>query len=169
MTARALATALALAGLACAPSAAAPPQPLPFDHALHATVQLDDGPLTCPTCHAGAERGTHAGLPALPTCLRCHMRPQGDPPTDDEALVRAAAASGQPLRWVQVTRNPGHVYFSHGAHVARAGMGCADCHGDVTTWTEPPRHPEARLTRMDACLACHRARRAPTDCATCHQ
>ncbi len=163
-----LVCAFGLAG-ACATPAAAPPQPLPFDHALHATVELDDGPLGCTTCHAGAERGVRAGLPALSTCLSCHMRPQGDPPSSEEARVRELAASGVPLRWIQVTRNPGHVYFSHGAHVARAGMACAECHGEVTTWTEPPTVPLRHLTSMDACLACHRARGAPTDCVTCHQ
>lgn len=162
--------ALALVVLvACAAPTPAPPQPLPFDHALHATVRLDDGALGCTTCHPGAERGAHAGLPSLQTCLRCHMRPQGDPPSTDEARVRAAASSGQPLRWIQVTRNPGHVYFAHSAHVTVAGMACADCHGDVTTWIAPPTLPESRLTAMDACLACHRERGAPTDCATCHQ
>lgn len=154
---------------ACASPAAAPAQPISFDHAMHATVVLDDGPLACTACHAGAERGVHAGLPALSTCLRCHMRPQGDPPTETESLVRAFAMSGVPLQWVQVTRNPGHVYFSHRAHVIGAEMACAECHGDVTTWTSPPRHPEPRLTRMAACQACHRARGAPVDCATCHR
>jgi c(7)-type cytochrome triheme protein len=155
--------------VACAAPSDAPPQPLPFDHALHATVRLDDGPLACVACHPGAERGDRAGLPALETCLRCHMRPQGDPPSDAEARVRAVAASGEPLRWIQVTRNPGHVHFAHGAHVTVADMECADCHGEVTAWSEPPTLPEQRLVDMSACLACHRERGAPTDCATCHQ
>lgn len=156
-------------GVACGSPLAAPEQPIAFDHALHTTVQLDDGPLTCTACHAGAERGVHAGLPALATCLRCHMRPQGDPPSGAERRVRAVAEAGQPVRWIQVTRNPGHVYFSHRAHVIGAAMTCHDCHGDVASWTSPPRVPDARLTRMAACQACHRARGAPIDCATCHQ
>jgi hypothetical protein len=48
-------------------------------------------------------------------------------------------------------------------------MACADCHGDVTAWIEPPTAPDRRLTSMDACRGCHRERGAPTDCATCHQ
>jgi hypothetical protein len=156
-------------GAGCASPAAAPSQPLPFDHALHATVELDHGPLVCGDCHPGAERGTRAGLPALSRCLHCHVRPQGDPPSEAEREVRAAAAAGGPFRWIQVTRNPGHVRFSHGAHVTVAGMTCADCHGDVTAWTAPPTAPEPGLVSMTACLTCHRARGAPTDCGTCHQ
>jgi menaquinone reductase, multiheme cytochrome c subunit len=153
---------------ACAP-APAPAQPLPFDHALHLTVHLDGEALTCTDCHAGAERGTRAGLPALATCLRCHMRPQGEPPSDAERQVRIAAAEGGPFRWIQVTRNPGHVHFSHAAHVTRAEMACATCHGDVAAWREPPTRPEPALLSMNRCLACHREHGAPTDCASCHQ
>lgn len=169
MTGRRLATVALAAVAACATPTNAPPQPLPFNHALHATVRVDGDPLACTACHAGAERAAHASLPALATCLGCHMRPQGDPPSAAEARVRAAAASGAPFHWIQVTRNPGHVYFSHRAHVGLAGMTCADCHGDVTEWRRPPTDPDPHLTSMDACLDCHRERGAPTDCATCHQ
>jgi hypothetical protein len=153
----------------CAAPAEAPPQPLPFDHALHATVERDGEPLGCTACHPGAERGAHAGLPALTTCLTCHMRPQGDPPSDDEAKVRRMARDGAPLRWVQVTRNPGHVHFAHGPHVTGAEMVCTDCHDGVDGWRDAPTAPDPDLTSMSACLACHRDRGAPTDCATCHQ
>lgn len=161
---------LALAPLtACPEPAAAPPQPLPFDHALHLRVEVDGRPLTCTDCHPGAERGTRAGLPPLSRCLSCHMRPQGDPPGEAERLVRIAAAEGAPLRWIQVTRNPGHVHFSHGHHVTLVGMACADCHGDVASWRESPRRPNPDLRSMSRCMACHRARGAPNHCGTCHQ
>ena len=167
---RALVVALvALVALGCRAPRQAPPQPLPFSHALHLQVELADRKLTCTDCHAGAERGAHAGLPALPTCLRCHMRPQGDPPTEREGLVRAAAAAGGGFRWIQVTRNPGHVFFSHAAHVSVAKLACTLCHGDVAQWREPPRRPIAKLTSMRACMSCHRARGASNSCETCHQ
>lgn len=169
MTARCLALSALLVAAACRSRVAAPPQPIPFDHSLHLQIQLAAGSLACTDCHPGAARGTHAGLPPLSRCLGCHMRPQGAPPGPNEHLVRAAATAGRPLRWIQVTRNPGHVHFSHGAHVARAGMSCADCHGDVARWARPPTTPVAELTDMNRCLACHRERGAPTDCGTCHQ
>ena len=169
MTARAAAI-LLLAGLAgCLEPAEAPAQPIPFDHSLHVVLEIDGARLACTACHPGAERGAHAGLPALASCLRCHMRPQGDPPSELEREIRVAGAAGGPFRWIQVTRNPGHVYFSHRAHVTGAGMACADCHGDVAAWREPPMVPVADLTSMNRCIDCHRERGAPTDCGTCHQ
>lgn len=158
-----------VAAAACAEARSAPDQPLPFDHGVHVKVTQDGEPLACTACHPGAERGSHAGLPALATCLRCHMKPQGDPPSDDERRVRAAAAEGGPFRWIQVTRNAGHVHFSHGAHVTVAGMACADCHGDVAAWRAPPTRPNEDLRSMSRCLECHRDRGAPTDCETCHR
>lgn len=164
-----LAAASLVALAACRGPLAAPEQPLPFDHSIHVQLRLESGALGCTDCHPGAERGAHAGLPPLSQCLRCHMRPQGSPPGPRERLVRAAAAAGGPFRWIQVTRNPGHVYFSHRAHVSQARMGCADCHGEVSRWTRPPTAPVADLTNMQRCIACHREHSAPTDCATCHQ
>ncbi len=70
------------------------------------------------------------------------MKPQGDPPSEREHLVRKLAAEGAALRWTQITRNPGHVYFSHRAHVGIAALECFECHGDVESWKTPPVHPE---------------------------
>jgi c(7)-type cytochrome triheme protein len=150
---------------ACAGDGGGPVQPIAFDHRRHAGEQK----IPCVDCHAGAERAAHASLPALSRCLACHMKPQGEQPNPKEQAVREAAIRGGPFQWIQVTRNPNHVHFSHAAHVSLARMPCADCHGDVTKWTQPPRRPEPALTSMSACLACHRERGAPTDCTTCHQ
>ena len=170
MSARLALSLVLAAGLAagCRPRTA-PPQPIPFDHSIHVRVELDHRKLTCTDCHRGAEDGARAGLPALTFCLRCHMRPQGDPPSEREAEVRRLAAAGGRFRWVQVTRNPGIVYFSHRAHIKLAGLTCTDCHGDVASWRRPPTMPIKKLKSMSACLACHRERGAPTGCVTCHQ
>jgi len=155
--------------LSCGQSAV-PTQPIQFNHSLHMSVELaDDSKLTCFDCHPGAERGSHAGLPALTTCLRCHMRPQGDPPSDQEREVRRLFAGGDPFHWTQVTRNPSHIYFSHGAHVTLAKMDCSECHGDVTQWTKPPTQPVAKLRSMAACMGCHRKNGVSNLCGTCHQ
>jgi hypothetical protein len=143
----------------------APVQPIAFNHALHAGKQQ----IACTTCHAGAETAAHASLPPLSRCLACHMKPQGAQPNPREQHVRELAAQRVPVRWTQVTRNAGHVHFSHAAHVSLVKLPCADCHGDVTRWVAPPVEPDPALTSMGACLACHRERHAPTDCDTCHQ
>lgn len=154
---------------ACSGPSTAPAQPLPFDHSLHVNIQVGEEKLRCVACHTGVDKGDHAGLPPLTTCLRCHMRPQGDPPSEKESRVRTAVAEGGPFRWIQVTRNPGHVFFSHAAHVSLAKIECAECHGDVASWSEPPTRPEARLLSMRKCMSCHRDNGAPNTCGTCHQ
>jgi hypothetical protein len=149
-----------------------PSQPIAFNHSLHLSLDLEGRPVQCVDCHAGAERAEHAGLPALRDCLRCHMRPQGGAdgtPSEKEQSVRALAATGGPFRWTQVTRNPGHVYASHRAHVGIAGIECATCHGDVSRWTAPPTTPNQGLLDMGRCIDCHRARGASTECGTCHR
>ncbi len=158
---------LALSG--CSGPASAPAQPLPFDHSIHVNIQVGEEKLRCVACHTGVERGSHAGLPPLTTCLRCHMRPQGDPPSDKERRVRLEVAEGGPFRWIQVTRNAGHVFFSHAAHVSLAKIECAECHGDVGSWSAPPTRPEEKLKSMSKCMSCHRERGAPNSCGTCHQ
>jgi hypothetical protein len=147
---------------------AAPPivQPIAFNHAKHLVGETSPK-LACTECHAGAERQAIAGLPSLDRCLQCHMKPQSD--HVQERAVRDAAARGGPFAWQQVTRNAGHVYFSHAAHTAGAHITCTGCHGDVARWTAPPSHPDLRLENMDACIDCHRQRGASTSCRTCHR
>jgi hypothetical protein len=167
VNARILVLAFALA--ACGTDPAPIRQPIEFSHKIHVGEQE----VPCTDCHVDAERGVHATLPALSQCLLCHMKPQvsepGAEPDPREHLVRELAASGAPARWIQITRNPGHVYFSHRAHVSLADMPCSDCHGDVSTWDVPPTRPNPRLLSMGACLTCHREQDAPTTCDTCHQ
>jgi hypothetical protein len=138
-------------------------QPIAFNHKLHVTGKPALG---CRDCHPGAEREAYAGLPPLERCLLCHMKPQSQ--SDKEKIVRELAVRGGDFHWNAVTRNPGHVHFSHRAHVSGAHMPCASCHGDVTSWAAPPTAAEPRLTSMDACVDCHRERGASTDCRVCH-
>ncbi|HEU0032004.1 MAG TPA: cytochrome c3 family protein [Kofleriaceae bacterium] len=162
---------LALVVVAACERGPVPEQPIAFDHALHLRLDLDGHRLRCTDCHAGAERAEHAGLPALRDCLRCHVRPQlGERglPNPREARVRELAIAG-PFRWTQVTRNPGHVYAPHRAHVGIAQLECTTCHGDVASWRAPPTRPEPRLVDMSACISCHRDHAAPTTCGTCHR
>jgi len=156
---------------ACSAPVAPPSNPIPFDHGLHLTLDLDGHHLACTDCHAGAERAEHAGLPSLRDCLRCHVKPQlGDRNAGNprEARVRELAVPG-PFRWTQITRNPGHVYAPHRAHVGIAKLACSECHGDVASWRAPPTQPIERLERMSECMSCHHQRGAPTTCGTCHR
>lgn len=157
--------AVLLVAPACNPPAPVE-QPLAFNHQIHVAKHKTP----CTDCHVGAERSDHARLPALSRCLLCHMKPQpkGKTPSTRERQVRRLAAEGAKLRWNRVTRNEGHVYFSHRVHVSLAKMSCARCHGDVASWKAPPTEPNPALTSMATCIACHRREKASTRCSTCH-
>lgn len=136
-------------------------QPIRFNHALHAANGLG-----CEDCHAGARQQAKATLPGIDTCLNCHQ--EAVTKSDEEEKIRAFARAGQEIPWVQLTRVPAHVYFSHRRHVALAGLACADCHGPMETRTEPPRRPFRPVT-MAACLQCHEQRKVNNDCNACHR
>jgi hypothetical protein len=157
---------LVCSAAACDRSAAGIEQPIDFNHQIH--VSKKKAP--CTDCHTGAERSDHAGLPSLQRCLLCHMKPQpeGKTPSKAERRVRQLAAQGAKIRWNRVTRNEGHVYFSHRVHVTLAKMSCTHCHGDVRKWKAPPTEPNPRLTSMSRCMDCHRRKGASNRCSACH-
>jgi hypothetical protein len=161
-------------------------QPIAFNHAKHVAGSPLGSPnspqLPCVFCHAGVETEAHAGLPPLELCLGCHMRPRSTPTSDPQTIenekrVREVLLNPGPRAFVPVTAEPGHVRFSHRAHVNNkengsllgAGLVCADCHGDVSRWTAPPREPAAYLINMNNCIDCHKKRGAPTTCVHCHR
>jgi hypothetical protein len=136
-------------------------QPITFNHSKH----IENG-LTCPDCHVGVETQAHATLPDISTCLACHQSALTESP--EEEKIRTLAAAGKDLAWIQLTRVPSHVYFSHRRHVALAKLACADCHGPVEKSIRPPDRP-FRLLTMDACIQCHAQKHARTDCNDCHR
>jgi len=151
---------LALAGLAAYRHRAplAPSQPIAFPHTVHAG-QLG---LECRLCHAYADRSPSAGAPPLATCMTCHETIGLD--RAEVQKLRAHVARAEPVAWSRVHVLPSYVRFTHKRHV-RAGVDCAVCHGDVASMTRVKR---VRPLTMGWCVTCHRARGAPTDCATCH-
>src|SRR5947199_3966487 len=92
-------------------------QPVPFSHKRHATLGLK-----CVECHAGAKDKEHAGLPAVRTCMFCHVAVKADSPAIQK--LAEAQKSGQPVPWARVYRVPAFVFFSHASH-AKAGADCA--------------------------------------------
>lgn len=120
-------------------------QPVPFSHEHHAgALQID-----CRYCHDGVESSPVAGLPPTHTCMTCHSQLW----TGAEMLapVRQSLAQGEPLRWNRVNELPDYVFFHHGVHV-NAGVGCAECHGQVDTM---PLMRKAEPMTMSWCLDCH--------------
>lgn len=125
---------------------AAIPQPVPFSHEHHVTVDKID----CRYCHTSVEETAFAGMPASDVCMNCHSVLF----SDSEMLepVRVSYTTGVPLQWTRVNDLPDYVYFDHSIHVNK-GVGCISCHGRVDrmplTWKAKPLY-------MQWCLDCHR-------------
>jgi hypothetical protein len=147
-----------------------PEQPIPFSHKLHAGKNH----IPCQYCHTNASRSRHATVPAVGTCMNCHLVTK----TDSPAIKKLTAIwkSGEPLEWRRVYELPDHVYFDHRPHV-NAGIACQSCHGEVQTMDRISRELNMR---MGNCLRCHRdphvalpasstIKQAPTNCYTCHR
>jgi c(7)-type cytochrome triheme protein len=162
----------ALAAIAAGAAATAPAfwreaepvaQPLRFSHATH----VEGEGLECLECHAGAETQPWAGLPDIRDCYECHKSPQGEDPDEDK--VREFAKRKQQIPFVQITRNAGHVYFSHRMHVTVAEMECDSCHPGYAEHDGGPMAPNPDLLSMQACMDCHDERGATNECVVCHK
>ena len=152
-----------------------PVQPIAYSHRLHAgELRID-----CQFCHIGAERGRHATIPALSTCLKCHDQVKNKPgtkePSPEIAKLRDAVQEGRNVTWTRVHRLPGYVFFNHSRHI-NSQVACQSCHGEIQTMETVE---QARALTMGECLTCHRDTNqqslaagkkagAPTDCSACH-
>ena len=121
-------------------------QPVPFSHDHHTAAMGID----CRYCHTPVETSAFAGIPSPDVCMNCHKEIWKDSPMLEP--VRASYRDGVPLEWNRVHDLPDFVYFDHSIHVAK-GVGCAECHGDVT---EMPLIKRGSPLQMKWCLDCHR-------------
>ena len=159
---------LAMVVAALAGCARAIPQPVAFNHRLHA-----DNNLTCSTCHPTAATGQGATLPAVSACRRCHEDVLYESP--EEAKIRLAAQRGREFGWVPEFALRPYVYFSHRRHVTLGNIACSACHGDVERRSTPfqlASSPFAGIGGMRACLRCHDEGHSPyagVDCVDCHR
>ncbi len=137
-------------------------QPIRFNHKLHIAQDME-----CTNCHEGAESQPHATIPTVDKCMECHSEALSKSP--EEVKVRVYGAAGTDIPWIRVNRLPGHVYFSHRAHVKWARLECATRHGDMKTRETPVTASQIDSLKMQRCIGCHRDRGARTDCLTCHK
>jgi len=138
----------------------APDQPIPFDHSLH----VGQNQIQCQYCHNQVEINKHSNIPALSTCMNCHLVVKTDSPHIQK--LREAYDNGKSIPWVKVHMLPDHVKFNHSAHVGR-GVNCQTCHGPVETMAKVYQHSDLS---MGWCVNCHRQpeNKAPINCSTCH-
>lgn len=157
----ALIPALTLLGGGCDQPAVA--QPIDFSHKRHHDAEIE-----CLTCHEQAADAPAATLPPLRVCAKCHKEIQGKDPAPEQ-LIQQAVLKKQEVAWVQVNRLPGHVYFSHRAHVGFAQMKCESCHGQMAALEHPLAEPNAGKLTMRGCMNCHQQHAASLDCIACHK
>jgi hypothetical protein len=160
-----------------------PEQPIHYSHKLHA----GDLGINCQYCHFVAERGPHAGYPAVGTCLNCHKFVKGSTPYNQAEIQKLYKYAGldadgnpdpnghaEPIPWVKIHTLPAYVRFDHSRHVGQ-GVNCQTCHGPIQTMEQVKQH--ATLS-MGFCSNCHRdvnehgvhgkKVHASIDCAVCH-
>jgi hypothetical protein len=169
-------------------------QPIDFSHTLHNEL-VDEG---CESCHFFREDGTYSGVPRLAQCVDCHEEVQGESP-EEEKFVNEYVVNGREVPWLVYSRQPPCVFFSHVAHVKKAGMDCVTCHGDIGESEGLKIYEENRISgysrdiwgkniagfgrntwdrmKMDDCAACHRkenvnqqsAQTKKGGCFVCHK
>ncbi|MDQ6663630.1 MAG: cytochrome c family protein [Acidobacteriota bacterium] len=138
---------------------AAPEQPIPFSHKIHAgTLKLK-----CKMCHPNPDPGETMTIAAAAVCMQCHSAVK----TDSAAIQKlsAFAKNGREIPWARVYQIPSFVNFSHKAHL-NAGNTCAECHGAVAGSDQLIRETDIS---MGGCMNCHRAKKASIDCTYCHE
>jgi len=145
-----------------------PVQPIPsFSHRIHAGVNG----IPCLTCHAGTEKSQLAGVPAVSTCVGCHLYLGRVRERPGVKQLFAYWDKKEPIPWVRVHYLPQYVQFKHKSHI-RAGVACQTCHGEVQNMDVVALNQ--KIT-MGWCVNCHtntqgraRVAKAPKDCTTCH-
>jgi quinoprotein glucose dehydrogenase len=138
--------------------AAVAPQPVPFNHKLHAATGLK-----CGDCHTTAATSMRAGLPDANKCMTCH-RTIGDG-NAAVARLRNFHQARTPIEWVRVYQLPDFVFFDHAKHV-KAGVECSSCHGPVEQREVLKKEVSVSMV---ACMDCHRAKSASIACNVCHE
>ena len=138
-----------------------PDQPIQYKHSLHAGELGID----CQYCHFTAERGPHAGFPAVETCLNCHRYVKGSTDFNQAEIAKLWKYAGldengqpdpnakpQPIPWAKIHSLPTFVRFDHSRHVGQ-GVACQTCHGPIQTMDKVAQNS---TLSMGFCVNCHR-------------
>jgi hypothetical protein len=135
-------------------------QPFEFPHIIH----VGRGIACTEYCHESVSEGPVAGLPSVRTCMACHRTVATNRPRIRQ--ITQMREQGRDFAWKRVFGYPAqsHVRFNHAPHI-RAKVECSTCHGNIGAQRVAQRN--VNLT-MGVCVSCHRERKAPDDCLTCH-
>jgi len=125
-----------------------PLQPIKFPHPLHAAGNLN---MNCLYCHNAANKSPDPGLPAVSTCMGCHLIASAGKPEVQKMSKLYAGGLGKPIPWIRIHKLPEYVRFPHMRHV-NAGVTCQTCHGPIQQMTQV--YQFASLN-MGWCVKCH--------------
>jgi hypothetical protein len=125
-----------------------PVQPINFPHPLHAGGNLN---MNCLYCHNTANKSPDPGMPAVSTCMGCHLIARADRPEIQKLAQYYAGGRGKPVPWVRIHKVPEYVRFPHMRHV-NAGVTCQTCHGEVQ---KMDRVYQYASLNMGWCVSCH--------------
>ncbi len=124
-----------------------------FNHQIHAGKLGMD----CRYCHTNVEDSWHANVPAVETCMNCHvenrLNTELSTATDEKVqFIRDAYNEGVGIEWRNIHVVPDYANFPHNAHV-NAGVSCYSCHGQIQGM---PVVAQQESLSMGWCLDCHR-------------
>lgn len=135
----------------------APEQPIDYSHRLHA----GELGIECQYCHAGAERGRHAGIPSANVCMNCHRSVKATMGARLAAEEEAKKA-GQAFDASQLISEKLQVLYDHLAFDPKTGTWDPEKGTGPIRWQQVHRLPD--FVYFD-----HRAHvRAGVDCQKCH-
>lgn len=133
---------------------AQPVQPINFPHPKHAGPVAAGGlGLNCLYCHNTANKSSDPGMPAVATCMGCHLVVAGTKPEIKKlaAYYAMGGPTAKPIPWIRIHKVPEYVRFPHFRHV-NAGVTCQTCHGQVQTMDRVYQYSSLN---MGWCVKCH--------------
>ena len=133
-----------------------PDQPINFPHPRHAGPVAKGGlGMNCLYCHNSANKSADVGMPAVNTCMGCHVSVLPNSPEIKKLWKYADITNGgknaKPVPWARIHKVPEYVHFPHVRHV-NAGVTCQTCHGQVQDMTKVYQYASLN---MGWCVNCH--------------
>jgi hypothetical protein len=127
-----------------------PDQPINFPHPRHAGAVKDGGlGMNCLYCHNTANKSKDVGMPAVNTCMGCHLIVAAQRPEIQK--LKKYYDEKRPVPWVRIHKVPEYVQFPHVRHV-NAGVTCQSCHGQVQNMNQVYQYASLN---MGWCVNCH--------------
>jgi hypothetical protein len=143
---------------ASSPEGNQPQQPINFPHPTHVKTLG----MNCLYCHYAANKSSDPGLPAVGTCMGCHLIAGAQKP--EIKKLAQYANTNTPIPWERIHKVPEYVRFPHVRHVS-AGVTCQTCHGQIQDMAQVY---QQNSLNMGWCVNCHIENKARYDCAVCH-